>query len=357
MQHQLYDITRSYDDNYNEGPFFDGPWPERVLLPKKTDFLGFKVNSPVGVPAGPLLNSNWIETYAKLGFDIVTYKNVRSVQRACHPLPNCVFVENKKQIRLDDGITELHPDKDPGDPHDFSITNSFGVPSQDPKVWMADIERANNIVGPDQVVITGVMPTPGLEGRDMIEDCAYTAAMVKEAGAKIIELNFSCPNVRTGEGSIYADGETSSLLARKTREVIGSTPLVIKIGYLPYEQLKKIVLANVPYVDAIAGINTIPKAIKTLEGQQVLPGDGRLVSGVCGKIIRDVSQEFAEMMVRIRKEEGLDFTFIGVGGIMDAEDALKRLDAGADVVMSATAAMWNPYLAVEIQTKLKNLRT
>ena len=34
-----------------------------------------------------------------------------------------------------------------------------------------------------------------------------------------------------------------------------------------------------------------------------------------------------------------------LGGMMTAEDLHRRLDMGADIVMSATAAMWDPYLA------------
>ena len=76
----IYDIRKTYLENADHGPFFNGPIPQRVLPPKEKwiDFLGFPVVSPIGVPAGPLLTSNWIALAGKLGFDIPTYKTIRS---------------------------------------------------------------------------------------------------------------------------------------------------------------------------------------------------------------------------------------------------------------------------------------
>jgi hypothetical protein len=37
-----------------------------------------QVASRLGVPAGPLLDSNWTSFAARMGFDIVTYKTIRT---------------------------------------------------------------------------------------------------------------------------------------------------------------------------------------------------------------------------------------------------------------------------------------
>ena len=41
--------------------------------------------------------------------------------------------------------------------------------------------------------------------------------------------------------------------------------------------------------------------------------------------------------------------FVGGGGVVEQKDLKEPREAGADVVMSATGAMWNPYLAKEIK--------
>ena len=53
-----------------------------------------------------------------------------------------------------------------------------------------------------------------------------------------------------------------------------------------------------------------------------------------------------------REELDLKYTIIGVGGVTTAEDFQEYLSEGADAVMSATGAMWNPYLAQEIKKSL-----
>ena len=45
----------------------------------------------------------------------------------------------------------------------------------------------------------------------------------------------------------------------------------------------------------------------------------------------------------------MKFTIVGVGGVSSADDFKKYREAGADAVMSATGAMWNPMLAQEIK--------
>src|SRR5271155_2743976 len=89
----IYDKNKTYLENAEEGPFFSGEIPELLPAKEPIDFLGFRLNSPLGVPAGPLLNSKWIALAAKLGFDLPTYKTIRSFQYLGHPLPNILFVD------------------------------------------------------------------------------------------------------------------------------------------------------------------------------------------------------------------------------------------------------------------------
>src|SRR4026208_1694585 len=90
---ETYDRTQSYQFNYDRGPVFPSAPPALPEGPL-TSFLGLKVRSRLGIPAGLLLNSKWIDAYAKRGWDILTYKTVRSAHRPCYPLPNWVFVED-----------------------------------------------------------------------------------------------------------------------------------------------------------------------------------------------------------------------------------------------------------------------
>ena len=86
-----YDRHQSYEWNYEHVPE-----PVSLELPNVAGewrFCGLPVPSPLGVPAGPLLNGGWCLYYASLGFDVLTYKTVRSRTRACYDLPNLQTVD------------------------------------------------------------------------------------------------------------------------------------------------------------------------------------------------------------------------------------------------------------------------
>src|SRR6185312_2480703 len=90
----FYDPARSYIDNFNDGPF--GLFVDSVYHPPGGDpqhfFLGHKVYEPFGIPAGPLLNSRFVNAALDMGFDIPVYKTVRTRKYSSHPWPNVLSV-------------------------------------------------------------------------------------------------------------------------------------------------------------------------------------------------------------------------------------------------------------------------
>ncbi len=341
-----YRIDLSYEQNYQRGPFLDRDTPKRTIH-RQESFLGFKVNSLLGVPAGPLLNANWVLSYANLGFDLLVYKTVRTCARPSHPAPNCLFLDLKADLREQDIGGRLLALPEHTDPQlgKMSITNSFGMPSQAPEIWQVDVAKAKAGLNPGQVLIVSVVGTPGQRSR-LADDYADAAVMAVDAGAEVIEINLSCPNVSGREGALFSDPEASSEVSALVKKRIGSIPLLIKIGYIPaFEQLQKVVAANAPHVQGIASVNTLSFEIVKPDNSPALPGAGRLKSGVCGAAIKSCAMNQAEKLVQLQKKEGYDFVVVGVGGAMIAEDIRDYFDLGVDAVMSATGAMWDPYLA------------
>ncbi|MBI3805113.1 MAG: dihydroorotate dehydrogenase [Nitrospirae bacterium] len=339
-----YDITRSYEANYQEGPFIDQRPPAR-RIEKKVRFLGFDVNSRLGIPAGPLLNSRWILAYGALGFDLLVYKTVRTRATPSHPEPNCMFLHLKGPLQeADFGKPLVATMEAPSRVEEISITNSFGMPSRDPKLWQEDIQKAKAGLGDGQLLIVSVVGTPG--EKDLAEDYASAARMAVEAGAPAVEINLSCPNVVTGEGSVYTDPVFSAEISKRVKRAIGAVPLIIKIGYISdTSRLEKVVAANAPHVDAISGLNTLSFEVIKPDGTQALPGKGRLRSGVCGAAIRPYAVLQASRIVALKQREKYDFEVVGVGGVMTAAHIREFLNEGVDAVMTATGAMWDPFLA------------
>ncbi|MCF6776314.1 hypothetical protein L3V83_06970 [Thiotrichales bacterium 19X7-9] len=343
-----YQINQSYQWNYENGPIFEGEIPKRPDI-KPIKLWDYEINSPIGIPAGPLLNANFVALYARLGFDLPVYKTVRTIERQSHPKPNCYYLKQQDRLKETDILADAITTRDmPENIKDISITNSFGIPSKPVEIWQADIELANYSIDRNQLLIVSCAGTPGLKERNIIEDYALCAQLAIEAGAKAIELNLSCPNVVSKEGSIYQDAQLSSEITQAVKQVIGSTPLMIKIGYFKEQQhLANILKANAPFIDGVAAINTIPMNVRDENGQQALPGEGRLTSGICGNIIHNLAVNMVQKIAHEKRANRYDFIICGSGGVMAQEQFNQFLDAGADLAMSATGAMWNPYLAYQ----------
>lgn len=356
MQTPFYNPNISYDENYDQGPF--GAFADGVNLREigegKYGFLGFKINTPFGIPSGPLLNSKFCKAAFEKGFDVIHYKTRRSVNFPSNAHPNVLFVDVSGDLTLQRAKKPLIGSTKTGkDSKDFSITNSFGNPSPDAKVWVDDMKKAVEATGLGQLLIASVVGTiqQGFSDEDYYEDFAKTAQMAKEAGAKVIELNLSCPNV-ANEGIVCYSQDAVENICKKTKQNLGETPLLIKVGYYSKDQqelLENIVKSILPYIAGISAINTIPAKVLDEDGNQALPGLGRLTAGICGAGIKWAGLDMVKRLNKIRQNLGEDFAIVGVGGVMSVEDYLEYRAAGADVVQSATGAMWNSHLAQEIK--------
>jgi dihydroorotate dehydrogenase (NAD+) catalytic subunit len=344
----IYDIHKTYLENAEEGPFFNGPLPKRQMPPKEQwiDFLGYRVASPIGVPAGPLLASRWIDLAGKLGFDILTYKTIRSAAHPSHPLPNMVFVDTHGMIPSQKTATTATFAQHPSvHLEELAVTNSFGMPSKSPPFLMEDISRANASLKEGQVMVVSVVGSIRSDCT-FIEDFVKASQLAKEAGAKIIEANFSCPNVDKSEGCLYMNPSAVAEIAKAVVKAVSPLPLIIKVGiFTSEEQMRDTFIASAKAgVRAISGINTVSMAVVDAQGKPAL-GPQRLTSGICGGPIRNIALHFAKQAARINTREKLDLTLIGVGGITLAEHFDLFLNAGANAAMSATGMMWDPYLA------------
>lgn len=344
--HQTYDISATYEENYERGPVFASAPPE-IVEGTGGEFLGLAVRSRIGIAAGLLLNSTWIHGYAQRGFDLLTYKTVRSSRRPCYPLPNWVFVEPA----ADEPGVYFVVEEPPDDPEAVSSSVCFGMPSMAPEVWRPDVRRARDGLADGQVLLVSVVATPqdhwGIEevARDFA-DCSRWAA---EAGADVIEANFSCPNVCTAEGSIYLDAEASGFIAGEVRSAIGAVPLLIKTGHFELEAKLEAYLRTLDgTASGVTMVNCITGNVLRRDGRPAF-GEKFAMAGVLGRAIHDPCVESVRRAAAIIAREKLSLAIAAVGGAACEADVRRYFEAGADAVMMGSAPMYLPDLAAELK--------
>lgn len=341
---QTYDIHQTYRENYDRGPQFVDPPPPIPETPLK-DFMGMPVRSRIGIAAGLLLNGKWIGGYARHGFDILTYKTVRSAYRPCYEKPNWVFVE-------DDGQAEgpvyaiANP---PADPTQISSAVCFGMPSMKPAEWRADITRTKAGLAEGQILIVSVVATPDQDAtrESVAEDFAQCAKWAAEAGADVVEANFSCPNVCTPEGSIYQDVALSQYIATQIRKAISNTRLVLKIGHFPKDDILRQFLKELSgVVNGVTLVNGVSRQVLHRNGAPVF-GKDFVTAGVLGRAIHEASLSNIRCASSAITDESLDLAILAVGGVSQAKDMASFFSAGADAVMLGSSPMYLPHLAIE----------
>ena len=346
-----YDVDRTYQWNYEhapravdlpeirEIPRFDGTWT----------YAGQPVGSPLGVAAGPLLNGAWCLYYARLGFDVVTYKTVRSRYRECYPAPNLTPVT----CRSLSGVEQESPESTR---QETSWAVSYGMPSQEPEIWQADVRKtvdALKAMPPMEPqrpllsvsVVGSVQPDDTLDA--LAEDYARCAEMANKAGADCVEANFSCPNVSTCDGQLYQLPDEAAEVARRIAAVLGDTPLIIKIGHVTDEQIASRLVEQLSGVaSALAMTNSVATKVRGLDGHLLFDGQPR---GICGEACRDASLRQVATMRQLIDRAQSPLRIVGVGGIFTAEHVRSYLDAGAESVQLATAVMQQPDVALRIR--------
>ena len=195
---------------------------------------------------------------------------------------------------------------------------------------------------PTKVIVASIMGQSEKEWEDL-------ARLVTEAGADIIECNFSCPQMTSHEmGSDV--GQNPVLVKQYCQAVAKGSKLPILAKMTP-----NIGDMNIPAIASIEGgasgisaINTI-KSITNIDldkmiGLPIVNGKSS-ISGYSGKAIKPIALRFIQQM---RVNDKLkDVPISGIGGIETWKDALEFILLGASNIQVTTAVMQYGYRIVE----------
>lgn len=342
---KTYDPAKSYQWNYANAPaphstpdldFGTAPFGGQ----RAWDFCGLPVASPLGIAAGPLLNGRWVVHYAHLGFDVLTYKTVRSKLRTCYEMPNLQPIRQKNVKAMQ--VVDASPEPE------SSWAISFGMPSQDPNDWRDDIKWTRENLPPEKVLSVSVVASAEANWslRRVADDYATCALWAAESGGDCIELNLSCPNVSSVDGQLYQEPESARQVVDQVRDAVADKPLIIKIGFMESRQrVTELLRALDGKIDAISMTNCLACHVKTAQGVMF---DGQM-RGIGGAAIRAESVKQTQMFAEVIEETKSSIRLIGVGGISTPEHVSEYLAAGSHAVHIATAAMLNPNLAFDLK--------
>lgn len=177
------------------------------------------------------------------------------------------------------------------------------------------------------------------------EDYVEVARSISKApNVHALELNISCPNVKTGGIAFGTIPEVAKQLTRKVKDV-SEVPVYVKLSPNVTNIVEMAKAVEDGGADGLTMINTLVGMrldIKT--GKPIL---SNRTGGLSGPAIKPVA---LRMIYEV--SQAVNIPIIGMGGIESAEDVIEFFYAGASAVAVGTANFVDPFVCPTIIEEL-----
>lgn len=176
---------------------------------------------------------------------------------------------------------------------------------------------------------------------DTREEYAAAAEKLSSAdGIHGLEMNISCPNKQAGWSIFGTDPKVTYEVVSAVRKKTNLT-LIVKLSPNVTDIALMAKVAEDAGADAVSVINTLTGMAIDIQTRK--PKLANIRGGLSGPAIRPIA---VRMVYEVK--QAVKIPIIGMGGIMNSDDAMEFIIAGAAAVAVGTANFVNPRATVEI---------
>ena len=172
------------------------------------------------------------------------------------------------------------------------------------------------------------------------EDYLDVVERLGDEPVDLLEINVSCPNVKEG-GIAFGQDPKALYDITKAIKAKAKQPIIMKLSPNVTDITEMAKAAEAAGSDALSLINTLT-GMKIDIKRRVFAVANK-TAGVSGPAIHPIAVRMVYQVANAVK-----LPIIGMGGVMNTEDALEMIMAGATAVAVGTANFHNPYATVEI---------
>ena len=216
------------------------------------------------------------------------------------------------------------------------LINSIGLPNKGLARFLAeDLPELAELPVPLVVNVMG-------SSREAVAELVAAVAARDEVAA--VELNVSCPNVKTGLLMGADPGETAGLLAAV--RPLTAKPLIVKLTPNCTSPAAVAAAAEQAGADALSLLNTV-RGMALDPQRPGRPWLGGGTGGVSGPAVRAVA---LAQVAEVRGRVGLPI--VGMGGVQTARHAQDLMEVGADLVAVGTESFRDPLVGERIAADL-----
>lgn len=155
-----------------------------------------------------------------------------------------------------------------------------------------------------------------------------------------IELNISCPNVKEGGMSFGISCPSAEAVTREVRRVC-SKHLMVKLSPNVTDITEIARAVEGQGADSVSLVNTFLGM--AVDAEKRIPLLSTITGGLSGPAIKPIALRMVWQVYNAVK-----IPVIGMGGIMNANDAIEFMIAGASAVQVGTAIFKDPFIPVQI---------
>jgi dihydroorotate dehydrogenase (NAD+) catalytic subunit len=174
-----------------------------------------------------------------------------------------------------------------------------------------------------------------------VEDYIEVTEKINElSGIAAIELNISCPNVKEGGMAFGISCPSAIAVTREIRKVCSKT-LIVKLSPNVTDIAEIAKAVEGVGADSVSLVNTFLGM--AIDAEKRIPLLSTVTGGLSGPAIKPIALRMVWQVYNAVK-----IPVIGMGGIMNATDAIEFMLAGASAVQVGTAIFKDPFIPVKI---------
>lgn len=156
----------------------------------------------------------------------------------------------------------------------------------------------------------------------------------------MIELNISCPNVKSGGMAFGIKCEDAEWVVKEVRKVCRK-PLIVKLSPNAENIVQMAESCAKAGADALSLVNTFNGMAIDIDRRK--PVFDNVTAGLSGPCIKPIA---LRMVYEVSK--AVDIPVIGIGGIMDYRDAIEYIMAGSHLIQVGSGNFINPSISLDI---------
>lgn len=182
-------------------------------------------------------------------------------------------------------------------------------------------------------------------GGNNIEDYLEAVRLISKTEAQMIELNISCPNVKSGGMAFGIKTCVAKDVVKKVRDVTDK-PLIVKLSPNANDIVEMAKACEEVGADALSLVNTFNAMAIDIDRRKTVFNNK--TAGLSGPAIKPIA-----LRMTYEVSKAVDIPVIGMGGIQNYRDVIEFIMAGASAVQVGTMNFTEPMIMANIAEDLE----